>query len=499
MHLVWAALACTSDTEDSTPPVAATCEAPASAVTYVEAGQDMGLIESPDPDGPHGEGGSAAVLDVDDDGDLDIVVMYARSPLRLYRRNGDRFDLEELDAGHDPWLLSLADVDADGHLDLLVGGGQPVLLRGNGAGFEPREDLPTKVEPNTLFQVSKALAPADLDGDGAIDLYAVVNAAGGEPEGDALADHVLWGAGDGTFTVGELPATAERRGFDASVVPWGDTPAVYVVNDMGPDFGGNVLFSFDGRDATDRTSDCDCGIEHSAMGLDVGDWNADGRADLYVAAVPWNALYTAQAGGGFVENAFAVGAEGIKLQAEFGMTWGAAFIDFDNDGQQDILDAQGDFWFPDDPNLPYLPQPLWLLRQDDGQFTEVGEALGFEQEASHRSVIADDHNGDGVLDLLVTDVVEAPRLYLSQGCTANGWLEVEAPQNSRVEVTVGDRTQTLWTQTKSGYGGAREPRVHVGLGASLEVDALVVTPPNGAPRSLDGPFEAQRTLTFDEL
>lgn len=471
------------------------CDSPVDAVSYAEVGQAWGLQAAPEPDGPHGEGGSTAVLDVDQDGDLDIVIAYPRTPLRLYRRDGDGFSLENVSEGPDPWLLSLADLDEDGRLDLLVGAVQPLAYRAEGDGFASPNAL--ELPPGTSFaSVSKALAPGDLDGDGHIDLYVVVNAGGLEPTGAELADYVMWGDGAGGLTTDTtaVPAAGQRRGFDASVIEWQGQTAVYVANDMGPDFGGNVLFTVDGRTLVDRSDDCECGIEHSAMGHDIGDWNGDGLADVYVAATPWNTLLTAYDDGSFVDVAHSVGAEGIARQAELGMSWGAAFVDFDNDGQVDILDAQGDLWFPDDPNLPYLPQPIWLLRQDQGAFTEVGEALGLAQEGSFRSVVADDHNGDGVVDLLVTDVVAAPKLYLSQGCTANAWLQVAAVPDSRVDLTAGGRTATAWTQTHSGYGGARRPLVQFGLGGADVVDRIVVTPPGREPVVIDGPLDARRLV-----
>ena len=470
------------------------CDDPAASVTYTEVGAEMGLLESPDPDGPHGEGGSLVVLDVDGDDDLDLVIAYPEPPLRLYRRSGDVFELETIDLDDKPWLLSTGDVDADGHLDLLVGAVNPMFLRGNGSGFDAPEALDTL---GTSFSAtSKFLAPGDFDGDGHLDLFAVVNAGGLEFEGDDLQDHVLWGDGTGSFTVDRdaVPSSGARRGFDASLFEWQGQPAVYVSNDMGTDFGGNVLYELDGRVFVDASDDCGCGVAHSAMGHDVGDWNRDGLMDVYVAATPWNALLTAQPDGSLVDVATSIGAGGIAKQDEFGMAWGAAFVDFDNDGHMDILDAQGDFWFPEDPNLPLLPQPIWLLRQEDGAFTDVSLELGLNQEGSHRSVNTDDHNGDGIPDLLVTDVVDRPLLYLSDGCTANAWLDVEAPVDSRVEVTADGTTWTAWTQTRSGYASGREPRVHFGLGDVSQVDQVVVTPPTGDVLALDGPFEPRRRV-----
>jgi len=471
------------------------CADPAAAVSYTEVGAEWGLEGALDPEGDHQEGGSMAVHDFDGDGDLDFVLSFSRTPLALYRRDGEGFSKETLDGPFDPWLLGLTDVDGDLVLDLLVGSPSPGLLRGDGTDFGSFEELEVPYDPMTDFSVSKVLAPGDLDGDGAVDIYAVVNAGGDEPSGSQLADYVYWGDGTGGFTAdtAAVPEAGQRRGFDAHPMEWMGTRAVYVANDMGVDFGGNALLEAGSRTLVDRNTDCTCDVAHSAMGMDVGDWNRDGLADVYVAATPHNTLLTQQEDGSFVDMAQAVGAKG--LLERWGMAWGAGFFDYDNDGQVDIIDAQGDQWFVGQEDPIVLPQPIWLLRQDEGMFTEVGTELGLAQEGSFRTAMAHDHNGDGVLDLLVSDVVERPLLYLSDGCTEAGWLEVSAPVDSRIEVTAGGITQVQWAQTHMGYGGARAPMVHFGLGEAQTVSGLRVITPAGEEYVIDESFPARRTVT----
>ena len=470
------------------------CAAPAAAVSYTEVGAAMGLTGGPDPEVDHMEGGSVAVLDVDLDGHEDLLIGYPGAPVTLWRREGAAFSPEELPTSRSPWVLSLADLDGDGLLDLLIGGGRIEILLGDGVDFTLASSPEVPFDPMESGTVAKVLAPGDLDLDGDIDLYAVVNAGGPAPAGELMADFVLWGDGAGGLTVDSaaVPSSGQRRGFDAAVLEWGGAPAVMVINDQGIDFGGDVLFSVEGGALVDRSATCDCALAHSGMGVDVGDYNGDGQADLYVAAVPANPLLTAEEAGTFVDMSAVLGAEG---QAErWGMTWGAAFLDFDNDGWLDILDAQGDQWMAGMEPQTVLPQPIWLLRQSEAGFTEVGGDLGLATEGSFRSAVASDHNGDGILDLLVTDVVDPPRLYLSEGCTAAGWLEVAAPEGSRVEVDAGGRTQVAWTRSKSGYGGARTPIAHFGLGESTMVDQLRVTTSNGELTQTDAPFEGRRRV-----
>ena len=96
------------------------CEAPASAVSYVESGEAWGLEAGPEPDGAHLDGGGVAVHDFDGDGDLDLVLAFAFGDLLYYQREGDGFVRGVLDEGHLGGLMGLGDADGDGDVDLLL-------------------------------------------------------------------------------------------------------------------------------------------------------------------------------------------------------------------------------------------------------------------------------------------------------------------------------------------------------------------------------------------
>ena len=115
---------------------------------------------------------------------------------------------------------------------------------------------------------------------------------------------------------------------------------------------------------------------------------------------------------------------------------------------------------------------------------------------SWRSIVAADHNADGILDFIVSDVEHRPLLLLSDGCTANNWVQVEAPHGSRVDVTAGGQTWTGWANTASSFGGAVEPVAHFGLGPLDTVDQIRVQRPDGTIVVHDEPVEARRRVTL---
>jgi len=472
------------------------CAAPLDGVRWTEVAAQMGLSGSDGGVTEHNTGGIAVVDDFDLDGDLDIVLGFADGSPRYYERTAEGFVGGEIPGmgSIDPVVLtpSLADYDGDGLRDLLLAGPPSRTLRNTGAGFEPGGDMVASAAPVEL-------APLDVDGDGLLDLFAASTGdlnAGAEERADSL----LVADAAGSWSAQSLDlAEAGGVAFDAVVFDWegdGDQD-VYVINDKGPEYGGNVLWENVGGELVSATERCGCGLVHSGMGGDMGDFNRDGRPDLYLSATSHNALLEAQADGTFADVAVALGAD--PLADDSAMSWGAIWLDHDNDGRLDLLVAEGDLWYDGQFDPVVQDLPIDLLRQtEDGVFEDRSELLGHDLNGSWRAVIAVDHNADGVLDLLITDVEAAPRLYMSDGCTAAGWLEVSAPLGSKVEICTDGVVQTAWSTTESSWGGAKPPTVHFGLGDAQAVERVVVTLLDGRIATAEG-LEARRSLTVDGM
>jgi hypothetical protein len=493
------------DTDFEFGPVMA-CTDPAETVSYVEVGLEFGLQEPSVWMGEHTENGSVAVADFDGDGDLDIVLGFDGEQPILYDRDGDRFVGSFLPIEDRFTQMGMADLDNDGRLDLTFGGivNQQVLLNREG-GWEPVDFPPVQFEGGSSVGHVKSIHPMDIDRDGIQDAYVLVSAI--DATGLAAMDFIAWGVGDGTFVADTSVVPTDwgyQKGFDVQWFDWDEDgwQDIYVVNErtVSPDGSsdrpvGNFLLANREGNLELANDDCMCHIEHDGMGAGLGDFNRDGRADLMLSATGKNVLLQQLEDRTFVDVGQATGADTLDGTNE-SMAWSAIMVDFDNDGMMDIAEAEGDLWHAhtDSPNI--MDMAFNMIRQVAPSEFELANEFGFGQMGSWRSIVAADHNGDGVLDFIVSDVEHRPIFLLSEGCTSNAWFQVAAPHGSQIQVDAGESTWTGFANTASSFGGVVEPVAHFGLGAISTVDRVQVWAPNGSILELNGPIEARRRITL---
>ena len=460
------------------------CVSPADRPTWTDVAESRGLLASRAE--AHSVGGSTVVDDLDGDGDFDIAVAYVEE-MFFYLRESDGYTTLPLSIQGEGRLLTVGELGL-GRPQVLIGG-SPAEIFDIVEGAPTRRDIVEHPDPK-LVDITQAVYPHDLNNDGHPDLFAISPIA-------ELQDDIHWGLGDGYF---EVDATAlpedvrYGRGFGAR---WFDYDLdrdldLYVVRDMGETYGANVLYENDDGKLVDASEGCGCALATSCMGVDVGDFSGDGWPDLYVTVAGKEVLLQGTGDGSFVD---VTRATGIPAQPRLDMGWGGVFVDLENDGDLDIFEARGDLWFDAETGNVADTTPRFL-ENEGGIFSETAAEWGLDVLGSWRSVVPWDDNGDGVVDLLMTHVTDRPVLWLSDSCTAAGWLEVAAPIGAQVVIEAGGRTQTSWVTAQSAVGGSKPPIVRFGLGEAALVDRLEVTGMDGQVWLVEAPFEARRRVTI---
>jgi enediyne biosynthesis protein E4 len=389
-------------------------------------------------------GTGVALFDYDRDGDLDLLLPggggYTERPkvtghsTRLYRNEGGfRFtDVTALSGIQTSPLFThgayVADYDNDGWPDILLTGyGTPQLLHNRGDGTF--EDLANKSGlSDSRWNIGAAWG--DFNGDGHLDLYLahyvnwsfqnhpICKGFGGARdicspgEFDALDDSLFLNNGNGTFRTATKPSGLETGGKGLGVLAGdfdldGDVD-LYVANDTSPNFvyqnKGKGHFTEIGI-SSGAALGPNAGADGS-MGLELADFNQDGRPDIWVTNYEHQnfALYRND-GPGIYQHVS--GRMGIASVGTVYVGFGTVAADFDGDGDEDFFVTNGHVMLHS-RNSPRKQHPLLFENLAGRQFTNVATQSGnyFKQTHRGRGVAGGDLNGDGKTDLVITNINE---------------------------------------------------------------------------------------------
>jgi hypothetical protein len=510
---------------------APTSALPSGPVHFTDVARSAGLTYRNSPGGTSPlnilkitSGAGTAFLDYDGDGWMDILCVSYPRPALFRNREGHGFlDVTGASGLRLPdgrWNgCATGDFDNDGQVDLFLTGYNRVALlrnRGNGTFADVTAASGIRV---TKWATSAAFA--DVDRDGLLDLYVgcYVNFGPGMPEfmnvrGVRLAEGppayrpqkgvLFHNLGGGKFrdatqeagldkadgkTLGVAFADPEDRGCDDLYLANDEEPQDYFRNDGHGHFRNVALengTAFNGE-----------GGRQGGMGLDFGDYDGDGRPDLFVGtfADEQKSLYRNAGGGQFEQDSTRAG---IGESSRPRVTFGAKFLDVDNDGRLDLLFINGhvrDQVQRVDPNNSYPQRSQLFWNQGGGRFREVSDQVGedFRRPIVGRGLAVGDFDNDGQVDALEGDLEGAPVLLHNDGARVRGnWLSlrlVGTKSNrmaigARIELVAGGGRQVRELRTDGSYLSAHDPRVHFGLGAATKIDEIRIRWPSGARQRL---------------
>jgi len=444
--------------------------------------------------------GGATASDYDNDGWVDLFVTRIDDTDILYRNLGNgTFQDVSVSAGFTDVLPTngaiFGDIDNDGDQDLYLtttNGSRFYLYLNNGVGGFTEQAVPRGAAiPVTPGTKGQGVALGDYDLDGYLDVF---TSDWGQTASNSASRllHNLGSPNPGHFE--DVTATSGLDQFPSNFSYRFSPRFADMDNDGLPDltiasdFGTSQLFWNNGDGTfTDGTQAAGVGTDNNGMGSTIADFDADGDLDWFVTAI-WagghgdfdggNRLYVNNGDRTFTDGTVAAGV----LDASWG--WGTSFLDYDNDGDLDLIATNGWDEF-------VLNDPTTLWQNNNGVFTDVSLAEGITDSDMGRGLLTLDYDNDGDLDLFITNNAGQPILYRNDSGSGNAWLRIDTQGTvsnrdgigARImvdpDLTVSGDEQYRFIDGGSNFLSQNQMIAHFGLGAVVSIDQVTITWPSG--------------------
>ena len=426
-------------------------------------------------------GSGIAFIDYDNDGLLDLFVVSGHGGSnRLYHNDGhDHFTDVTAEVGltSDGWGQGVCagDYDNDGYIDLFVTyWGQNRLYRN--IGGKRFEDVTRSAHlTQDRVRYNSGCAFVDYDHDGRLDLFVAnyvqfsfektpkpgenpycwyrdipVNCG---PRGLPFDRNILYHANPGgTFTdVSERSKIAEPFGHYSLGVLTGDfngdgRPDIYVACDQTP----SLLYINQG-DGTFTEEAVLRGVAYdengkamSGMGVAAADYDGDGRLDIFRSnfSDERETLYHNRGRGDFDD---VTALAGLAHNTRY-VGWGCGLFDFDNDGWKDLLLVNGHV-FPEvdrlNTNLRFKNPAILYRNNGKGGFDDISARAGpalLELHAARGAAFGDIDN-DGSIEIAINSQNERPSLLKQSAAGSNHWILLQLTGAKSNRSAIGARVR----------------------------------------------------------
>lgn len=467
-------------------------------------------------------GSGITVFDYNGDGLMDLYMMngtyiegvsdkegrrFANTPDRLYKNNGNGTFTDvtaKAGVGDLNWSMAAGaiDYDNDGDEDLyLLNYGPNVFFRNNGNGtFTDITDQlglrgPEKLNGFVKWSIGVSFWDYNMDGrlDAMVGNFLAFDPEYFTPATPEIMPHPSEYKGQASMLYEQTPdgkfidVTQKNNLFYPDSKCMGLTVFDYD-NDGDIDiFQANdhqLNFMFRNDNGIFKEAGVETGVAANSQGKgsgsmhgSIGDVDGDGLQDILVVDLEYGALYR-NLGNGFFEDITESGGVSGPLAGKG--AWAAAFLDFDNDGDLDIVSANGT------AEELILQYPLLLENDGKGHFRDAGKNYSpyFATKRSGRGLAVWDYDNDGDMDIIVShvDLKATAALLRNDGGNSNHWLGISlkgkngqaAAIAAKVVAVTGGKKQVLVNQWATSYLSNNDPRVHIGLGNAKSVDLLEI-------------------------
>ncbi len=453
----------------------------------------------------------------------------ARSALFHNNHDGTFTDVtEKAGVGYPCWAngVSVGDYNNDGWPDLLVTCFEGVVLfRNNGDGTFTDVTKEAGLAEDRGWAMGSTFG--DYDGDGWADLfvshyvdvslddlpvfgssktcqYHGIDVQCGPRGLRGLPDSLYHNNGNGTFTeVSKAAGVSDPQKRFGLTAVWTDFDQdghldLFVTNDGQP----NYLYQNDGtghfKDVayTAGVAVSQDGIEQANMGVALGDYLHTGRFSIFIThfSDEYAVLYRNDGDMNFADESYA---SGIAAATTPYVSWGDAFIDWQNNGWPDVFLVNGHVYPQVDTveiGTKYKEPMLLFQNNRDGTFKDISKLVGpaIQVPRVGRGVARGDLFDDGRLEIVVETLKGEPVILQPQGGAVNHWIsfQLEGTQsnrlalNARVKATTGDLVQTGQVLSGGSYLSQHDFRVHFGLDKHDRLDKAEIVWPSGKVETL---------------
>ena len=488
-------------------------------------------------------GGAAAAFDYDQDGRIDLY--FAQGDCdppqfdggrgnQLYRALDNDHAIDVSDSANVGLRtystgVTVGDWNQDGFPDLAVANlGRNVLLINNGDGTFS-ESMMDDRDDKTLMTTS--LAIGDVTGDHLPDIvevnYLHDPQIAKRPErneaGDVLEtmmpldfstglDRIVINDGKGAPNFHELGSQVSdsRAGLGVVIADFDHQSGNEIF--VGNDVYANQLWRRDENAMSwfDVAMLVGCaygfsGSKTASMGIAASDFDRNGWLDLHITNFQQESVsHYLNNSGSFQDRNIQFG---LSQPSQSVLGFGTQGIDYQNDGEVDLIVANGHIEDPVGSNAPFRqPAQLFCNLGDRFELVSVQDDSGYwSNNHVGRGLAKLDWNRDGLTDYVVTHLGEPSALLLNRSPTDNHWLQIELRGveserdaiGARVEVKSGDDTLTEWVTAGDGFFSHNESVLSFGLGEATSVDEIVVHWPSGHEQTFTATPVDQRLLIIE--